>query len=231
MLVHMFAWLKTIENFQKSWKKYLSHMSLSCAWWKRYFFHHFPMFVIFFDHANACASARSLVEIHNRHLFIFQSPYSKGFWNEKNLPDILPQLRAIKLIALASISIKRLSITIEIFVGWHTSIKCVCVFVCVRVCARVCVCPTNKIITDARTHNFIIIWMQPYHQEPCIFCLPVSLFLSVCSSLSSFFLPVEHRSCNRVGNLPPPPQKKHLDIFAKLDSTRKQSLNRIMVFP
>ena len=42
-----------------------SHMSFSCAWWKRYFFNHFTMFFIVFDHANACASIRSLVEIHN----------------------------------------------------------------------------------------------------------------------------------------------------------------------
>ena len=38
---------------------------LSCKWWKRYFFHHFPMFFIIFNHANACASMCSLVEIHN----------------------------------------------------------------------------------------------------------------------------------------------------------------------
>ena len=28
--------------------------SLSCAWWKRYFFTHFQVFFIVFDHANAC---------------------------------------------------------------------------------------------------------------------------------------------------------------------------------
>ena len=42
-------------------------LSLSCAWWKRYFFTHFRVFLIVFDHADACASMRSLVEIHNRH--------------------------------------------------------------------------------------------------------------------------------------------------------------------
>ena len=32
---------------------------------KCYFFTHFTMILIVFDHANACASMRSLVEIHN----------------------------------------------------------------------------------------------------------------------------------------------------------------------
>ena len=39
-----------------------------CTWWKKYFFHHFLMFFIIFDHANECASMRSLVEIHNIYL-------------------------------------------------------------------------------------------------------------------------------------------------------------------
>ena len=30
------------------------YVSLSCAWWKRYFFTHFRMFLIVFDHAKAC---------------------------------------------------------------------------------------------------------------------------------------------------------------------------------
>ena len=38
---------------------------LSCAWWKRNFFHNFQLFFVGFDHANACASMRSLVKIHN----------------------------------------------------------------------------------------------------------------------------------------------------------------------
>ena len=42
-----------------------SLVSLSCAWWKRYFFIHFQVFSIVFDHVNACASMHSLVEIHN----------------------------------------------------------------------------------------------------------------------------------------------------------------------
>ena len=46
-------------------------VSLSCPWWKKYFFTHFLMFLIIFDNANACASMRSLVKIHNRcHLTI-----------------------------------------------------------------------------------------------------------------------------------------------------------------
>ena len=52
---HAFAWSKTIKNIWKSWKK-----------WKRYFFHDFWMFSIVFDHANAWASMRLLVKIHNR---------------------------------------------------------------------------------------------------------------------------------------------------------------------
>ena len=30
------------------------YMSLSYTWWKSYFFHHFPMFLIVFEHTNAC---------------------------------------------------------------------------------------------------------------------------------------------------------------------------------
>ena len=44
-------------------------VSLSYAWWKKYFFTHFTMILIVFDHANACASMRSLVEIHNTYFF------------------------------------------------------------------------------------------------------------------------------------------------------------------
>ena len=44
-------------------------MSLSCAWWKRYCFTHFRVFSINFDHANACASMCSLVEIHNKCIY------------------------------------------------------------------------------------------------------------------------------------------------------------------
>ena len=44
---------------------HVSYTSLSCTRWKKYFFHHFQIFYIVFDHANACASMRSLVEIHN----------------------------------------------------------------------------------------------------------------------------------------------------------------------
>ena len=40
-------------------------LSLSCAWWKGYFFHNFQMFFIVLDHANACASMHLLVKIHN----------------------------------------------------------------------------------------------------------------------------------------------------------------------
>ena len=57
-------------------------VSLSCAWTKRYFFHNFLMFLIIFDHVNACASMSLLVEIHNNcHL---QMPLVKWFvemWN------------------------------------------------------------------------------------------------------------------------------------------------------
>ena len=42
---------------------------LSCAWWKRYFLTHFQVFLIVFDHVNACASMYLLVEIHNSHLW------------------------------------------------------------------------------------------------------------------------------------------------------------------
>ena len=49
-----------------------SDISLLCPWWKRYFFHHFPMFFIIFDHVNACANMHSLVEIHNKHFFLCQ---------------------------------------------------------------------------------------------------------------------------------------------------------------
>ena len=41
------------------------YLSLSCAWWKRYFLTHFQVFLIVFDHGNACTSMHSLVEIHN----------------------------------------------------------------------------------------------------------------------------------------------------------------------
>ena len=41
------------------------YVSLSCEWWKRYFFTHFRVFLIIFDHVNSCASMRSLVKIHN----------------------------------------------------------------------------------------------------------------------------------------------------------------------
>ena len=41
------------------------YMSLLCTRWKRYFFHHFRMFFIVFNHVNACASMYSLVKVHN----------------------------------------------------------------------------------------------------------------------------------------------------------------------
>ena len=41
------------------------NMSLSYVWWKRYFFHDFWMFFIFFNHVNACANMHLLVKIHN----------------------------------------------------------------------------------------------------------------------------------------------------------------------
>ena len=47
------------------------YMSLSYTWRKRYFFHHFRMFLIVFDHASACSSMRSLVEIHSNHKLKF----------------------------------------------------------------------------------------------------------------------------------------------------------------
>ena len=70
MLAHAFTWSKTIKNIQKSWKKsffFMSqpYMSLSYARWKRYFFYDFGMFLIIFNHVNACTSMRSLVEVHN----------------------------------------------------------------------------------------------------------------------------------------------------------------------
>ena len=46
-----------------------SNMSLSCTWWKSYFFHHFLMIFIVFDHTNACASICLLVKIHNSYHF------------------------------------------------------------------------------------------------------------------------------------------------------------------
>ena len=43
-----------------------SHMSLLyVCMMEKVLFHHFPMFVIVFDHANTCTSMHSLVEIHN----------------------------------------------------------------------------------------------------------------------------------------------------------------------
>ena len=42
------------------------YVSLLCAWWKWYFFTHFGEFPIVFDHANVCASLRSLIKIHNK---------------------------------------------------------------------------------------------------------------------------------------------------------------------
>ena len=55
------------QNNDSQWLVYLHapYMSLSYAWWKRYFFHHFQMFSIDFNHANACTSMCLLVEIHN----------------------------------------------------------------------------------------------------------------------------------------------------------------------
>ena len=44
------------------------YTSNACEWYKcslKNFFTHFQMFLIFFDHANACANMRLLVEIHN----------------------------------------------------------------------------------------------------------------------------------------------------------------------
>ena len=45
------------------------YVSLSCEWWKRYFFTHFWVFLIVFNHGNAWASMRSLNEIHNNGLW------------------------------------------------------------------------------------------------------------------------------------------------------------------
>ena len=44
-----------------------SYVSLSCVQWKKYFFYNFQAFFIVFAHVNACASMRSLTEIHNTH--------------------------------------------------------------------------------------------------------------------------------------------------------------------
>ena len=52
MLAHAFAWSKTIENIQKSWSfLHAPYMSLSYAWWKRYFF---MLFKSFFYHFWPC---------------------------------------------------------------------------------------------------------------------------------------------------------------------------------
>ena len=71
MLAHVFSHgrkrQKTFENDEKKIFVFLHapYMSLPCTWMKRYFFHHFQMFLYVFDHANACASMRSLVKTHN----------------------------------------------------------------------------------------------------------------------------------------------------------------------
>ena len=44
------------------------YVSLSCVQWKKYLFGNFLAFFIVFYHVNACASMRSLVEIHNRQM-------------------------------------------------------------------------------------------------------------------------------------------------------------------
>ena len=42
------------------------YVRVSCVPWKKYFFDNFQAFFVVFNHANACASMHSLVEIHNR---------------------------------------------------------------------------------------------------------------------------------------------------------------------
>ena len=69
-LMHACACVRMVENGQKHQTFFFVFlckplMCLSCTWWKRYFFDHFPMFFIVFNHANACASMHLLVEIHN----------------------------------------------------------------------------------------------------------------------------------------------------------------------
>ena len=46
---------------------------------KKYLFSHFWMFLIIFDHANACASMRSLVEIHNNENVVHEEHFYE-FW-------------------------------------------------------------------------------------------------------------------------------------------------------
>ena len=42
----------------------------------RYFYHHFWIFFIVFDHANACASMHSLVEIYNTHMWFMSNCFA-----------------------------------------------------------------------------------------------------------------------------------------------------------
>ena len=64
MLAHVFAWskktIKTLENYQKSTSFIIITRDSHKAHAKIY------VFFIVFDHANACTSMRSLVEIHNK---------------------------------------------------------------------------------------------------------------------------------------------------------------------
>ena len=60
MLALAFSWLKMIKKHSKMIKKtfffvflHKPLMCILCTWWNRYFFHHFPMFFIVFDHAFA----------------------------------------------------------------------------------------------------------------------------------------------------------------------------------
>ena len=47
-----------------------SCVRVSCVLWKKYFFDNFQTFFAVFNHANAYASMRSLVEIHNKPVYI-----------------------------------------------------------------------------------------------------------------------------------------------------------------
>ena len=56
---------KTLENDEKSTFFIMRTRGSYKAQEEKYFFNHFQIFLVIFDHANACASMRLLVEIHN----------------------------------------------------------------------------------------------------------------------------------------------------------------------
>ena len=113
------ACLHIIENNEKRWKimkkawatsfleslpiadQHELYVSLLCSWWKKYFFHDFPMVFFVFDHTNACASMPLLVKIHKSCLWNkSQTEWSKFihstlYANYMDCKSMVKQIRCI----------------------------------------------------------------------------------------------------------------------------------------